>query len=215
MDARSVLNVVAVSLVVVGCGNEQATPLDLAAQGEDMAVAADMAGALDMAGPDLAANLFCDHLRATLAGAPASDCAVAYVAKLMSCFGPAGACGAVGRGPSTDSECWANGAVFGHVYILGTESYTYARNGRRCGTVQTDTGGPYSAGFCLSTSSYDCHPENTTDMAGSVARYLGGTFTCLDGTQLPVGTMFNCAEVKQFLMPACDGTVDAGGCVVP
>jgi hypothetical protein len=191
---------------------------DLAAGGDDMAVSDDMAVPADMttmATKDLDATVFCDHLRAALAGAAASDCAVAYVAKLMTCFAPAGACGFVVDSPLSTNECWANGAAFNRFTMLGDWGYTYAMNGRRCGSVDTDTGGPFSAGFCLSTSSYDCHPENATDMAGSGARYLGGTFTCTDGTQLSVGAMFNCAEVKQFLAPACDETVDAGGCVVP
>jgi hypothetical protein len=214
MDRRRVLSLVALCLAVVGCGNDASTAPDLAVGGDDMAVADDLSRTVDMGNADLGA-VFCVHLRAALAGAAASDCAVAYLAKLMTCFAPAGACGLDFVSPSTTNECWANDAAFYRSYILGNEGYTYSMNGRRCGSIATDTGGPYSATLCLSTSSYDCHPENATDMAGSGARYLGGSFTCPDGTELSVGAMFNCPEVKQFLAPACDATVDAGGCVVP
>jgi hypothetical protein len=163
---------------------------------------------------DLDATAFCNHLRAALAGGTPSDCAVAYVAKLMSCFHPAGACGATFQYPASTS-CWANGAAFEASFSLGTVVYRYAMSGQRCGTITEDTGGPYSAFFCASTAGYDCDARNPGDMAAATAHYLGGTFTCPDGTQLDVGNIFGCAELKQFVAPACDRSVDGGSCTFP
>jgi hypothetical protein len=204
------------ALLVAGCGTSSEAPADLAVAPDDFALGDALATIEDMASSDAAQALFCAHLSAALAGGTPTDCAVEFMTRLMRCFQPAGACGS-GSGtlpPSSVTSCWANGAVYERSYQLGSLGYLYAMNGRRCGVIDTDTGGPFSASLCASTAQYDCD-TNASDMAGAGARYVGGTFSCTDGTQLAVGRMFDCAEIKQFLAPPCDGTVDAGGCLVP
>lgn len=206
----------AIVALLIGCGSSAETPADFAVSVEDMAVAAnDLAPSSDLATADLG-FIFCEHLHAALAGAPPSDCAVAYLVRLMQCFQPAGACGTapVSNGPTNDYDsCWTSGAAFEHRYLLGNLSYFYAASGARCGRIHTDTGGPYGADFCVRTANYDCS-FNAADMAGSGASYLGGAFTCPDGTNVATGNLFQCADVKLLLSPPCDGSADAG-CVFP
>lgn len=205
-----------VALLLIGCGSSAETPADLAAGADDLAVADDMAMGSDMASTDLNPAIFCAHLHAALGGAVASDCAVAYLARLMSCFQPSGACGSTPDNASPDAtdSCWANGAALHRSHLLGNVSSGYATNGHRCAWIHTDTGGPHAADFCSATPAYDCH-FIAGDMAGSGASYVDGIFTCTDGTQVATGNLFACDDVTKFLAPACDQSVDGGGCVFP
>jgi hypothetical protein len=207
----------AITLAIAGCDTTTTPPppADLAVAAEDLAAPSDL-------GADLATNPFCAHLRAALTdGGVASDCAVAYLVRLLRCFRPAGACAANGSYP-IGTSCWISGAVQDRHYLLGNESFAFAMNGTACGRVDTNSGSPdasptwpFFADLCITSRTYDCLGASGADMAGAVAQFYGGTFTCPDGTRVDLGLLAACPEIRDFLVPACDGTLDGGACIFP